>query len=50
MTINNTDSNEGVYDFKISAVATAPILPCSDLFISEYVEGSGKNKAIEILT
>ena len=27
---------------------TAQIEPCTDLFISEYVEGSGNNKALEI--
>ena len=30
----------------LSGVVTAT--PCSDLFISEYIEGSGNNKAIEI--
>ena len=29
-------------------VALPPSPPCSDLFISEYVEGTGQNKAIEI--
>jgi hypothetical protein len=30
------------------AVTTPPAAPCSDLFISEYVEGSSNNKYIEI--
>jgi hypothetical protein len=30
------------------AVTTPPAAPCSDLFISEYVEGSSSNKYIEI--
>jgi plastocyanin/predicted extracellular nuclease len=31
----------------VNAAATPPV-PCSDLFFSEYIEGSGNNKALEI--
>ncbi|MEZ7528325.1 beta strand repeat-containing protein [Cloacibacterium normanense] len=46
VTINNTDANEAAYDFALRA--TVSVAPCTDLFISEYVEGSSNNKAIEI--
>lgn len=46
VTINNTDANEAAYDFALRA--TVSVAPCTDLFISEYLEGSGNNKAIEI--
>ncbi|GGP06566.1 hypothetical protein GCM10010992_27080 [Cloacibacterium rupense] len=46
VTVNNTDSNESVYDFAVRAITSTP--PCGDLFISEYLEGSSNNKAIEI--
>ncbi|HLO74550.1 MAG TPA: choice-of-anchor D domain-containing protein [Flavobacterium sp.] len=48
VTITNNDNNEGVYDFAITATATAAVLNCADLFISEYIEGSSNNKVIEI--
>ncbi len=48
VTITNNDSNESSYDFAITAVATALVVNCADLFISEYIEGSSNNKAIEI--
>jgi len=46
VTINNTDANEAAYDFALRA--TVSVAPCTDLFISEYLEGSSNNKAIEI--
>jgi len=46
VTINNTDANEAAYDFVLRA--TVSVAPCTDLFISEYLEGSSNNKAIEI--
>lgn len=46
VTVNNSDSNEAVYDFAVKAITSTP--PCGDLFISEYIEGSSNNKAIEI--
>ena len=49
VTISNNDSNEASYDFAITAQATAAVVNCGDLFISEYIEGSGGgNKFIEI--
>ncbi|NHM02663.1 choice-of-anchor D domain-containing protein [Flavobacterium difficile] len=48
VTITNNDSNESSYDFAIRAEATALVVNCGDLFISEYIEGSSNNKAIEI--
>ena len=48
----------GVYDYQCDphapsmagtiTVSAAPAVPCGDLFISEYIEGSSNNKAIEI--
>lgn len=46
VTVNNTDSNESVYDFAVKAITSTP--PCGDLFISEYIEGSSNNKYIEL--
>lgn len=48
VTITNNDNNEASYDFAIRAEATALVVNCGDLFISEYIEGSSNNKAIEI--
>uniref|UniRef100_UPI0040471C28 choice-of-anchor D domain-containing protein n=1 Tax=Flavobacterium sp. TaxID=239 RepID=UPI0040471C28 len=48
VTIANNDSNEASYDFAITAQATAALVNCGDLFISEYLEGSGSNKYVEI--
>ena len=41
----NTDSDLGMHT---SSCITVPGAPCSDLFISEYIEGSSNNKALEI--
>lgn len=46
--IDNTDSNEGTYAFSVTAEVITPPSGCGDLFISEYGEGSGNNKYIEI--
>lgn len=46
VTVTSDDADETAYDFAVTATATTA--PCSDLFISEYIEGSGNNKFIEI--
>ncbi|MCL9803911.1 choice-of-anchor D domain-containing protein [Flavobacterium amniphilum] len=46
VTVTSDDADEAAYDFAVTATAT--VAPCSDLFISEYVEGSGNNKFIEL--
>jgi hypothetical protein len=46
VTVTSDDTDEAAYDFAVTATATAA--PCTELFISEYIEGSGNNKAIEI--
>ena len=46
--VTSNDADEATYNFDVRAVANAPIANCGDLFISEYIEGSSNNKAIEI--
>ncbi|MES2812169.1 MAG: choice-of-anchor D domain-containing protein [Bacteroidota bacterium] len=46
--VTSNDADEATYNFDVRAIAITPITNCSDLFISEYIEGSGNNKAIEI--
>ncbi|MFY0602637.1 MAG: lamin tail domain-containing protein [Flavobacteriaceae bacterium] len=51
VTINSDDADEATYTFDISGtgIAGGGGSSCgSDLFISEYIEGSGNNKYIEI--
>jgi hypothetical protein len=38
----------GTYTLSILDNDIAPITPCSELFFSEYIEGSSNNKAVEI--
>ena len=44
--ITSDDSDEATYNYNVTATATGA--PCGDLFISEYIEGTSNNKAIEI--
>ncbi|RXR21105.1 choice-of-anchor D domain-containing protein [Flavobacterium amnicola] len=46
--VTNNDTDEATYNFDVISRAIAPISSCGDLFISEYIEGSSNNKAIEI--
>ncbi len=49
VTINSDDTDEAVYTFNISGTGTADSGGnCSELFISEYIEGTGNNKYLEI--
>ena len=45
LTIGSNDSDEGTCVFNLTGIG---VLPCSELFFSEYVEGSSNNKYIEI--
>jgi hypothetical protein len=47
LTIGNNDSDEGSCVVNLTGVGIVPV-PCSDLFFSEYVEGSSNNKYLEI--
>jgi hypothetical protein len=38
----------GTFTLSITDNDISPITPCSELFFSEYIEGSGNNKALEI--
>ncbi len=46
--VTSNDTDEATYNFDVKATANLPAVNCGDLFISEYVEGSGSNKYIEI--
>lgn len=48
ITIANNDTDENPYTFNIQGTGTSGVGCPTDLFISEYIEGSGNNKAIEI--
>lgn len=49
ITVSSDDSDEGTYTFDISGTGTSGGSSCgSELFISEYIEGTGNNKFIEI--
>jgi hypothetical protein len=45
LTIGSDDSDEGTCVFNLTGIG---VLPCSELFFSEYVEGSSNNKYLEI--
>lgn len=47
LTIGSNDSDEGTCLVNLTGVGIATV-PCSDLFFSEYVEGSSDNKYLEI--
>jgi hypothetical protein len=47
LTLSSTGAGDVVVSFS-GAVTPAPAPPCSELFISEYIEGSSNNKYIEI--
>lgn len=44
--ITNNDSNEASYDFRVTATSLSAA--CTELFFSEYMEGSSNNKYVEI--
>ncbi|KGL58743.1 choice-of-anchor D domain-containing protein [Polaribacter sp. Hel1_85] len=49
VTVSSDDSDEGTYTFNISGTGTMGGSLCgSELFISEYIEGSSQNKFLEI--
>ena len=47
LTITSNDGDEGTCAVNLTGVGFA-IVPCSDLFFSEYIEGSSNNKFLEI--
>jgi hypothetical protein len=47
LTIGSNDSDEGTCLVNLTGVGIAAV-PCSDLFFSEYIEGSSNNKYLEI--
>jgi hypothetical protein len=47
LTIGSNDSDEGTCLVNLTGVGIAAV-PCSDLFFSEYIEGSSNNKFLEI--
>lgn len=48
ISIANNDNNENPYSFNIQGTGSTPIASCSELYISEYVEGASFNKYFEI--
>ena len=48
ISFTNDDSDESTYTFNISGTGTSGASGCDELFFSEYVEGSGNNKYLEI--
>lgn len=48
LTLSNNDTDENPYAFNVQGTGTSGVGCPTDLFISEYIEGSGNNKAIEI--